>query len=264
MQPISRGLSVALLTGCLIAAVAVAREQGGSEGPPCEGSYKGRTPSLEELEAVLHNHQMWWEESDRNQDDARRANLCQADLREADLPRAVLHGANLQGAVLAGANLQGAALSRVNLRGAFLYEADLRGASLAGANLQGADLRRADLPRTDLAGANLQWAHLREADLRGASLFEANLDGAHLDGAALHGAVYEPNPGKLPTLWTLANPRKSLTFTLTDPRNSLRTLIFHDSPAALIALREACKKAGMRTQERQLTYAIEHTKQLQA
>jgi hypothetical protein len=31
-----------------------------------------------------------------------------------------------------------------------------------------------------------------------------------------------------------------------------------------MALREAFKKGGMRTQERQLTYAIEHTKQLQA
>ena len=29
-------------------------------------------------------------------------------------------------------------------------------------------------------------------------------------------------------------------------------------------MREAFKKGGMRTQERQLTYAIEHTKQLQA
>ena len=31
-----------------------------------------------------------------------------------------------------------------------------------------------------------------------------------------------------------------------------------------MALREASKKGGMRTQERQLTYAIEHTKRLQA
>jgi hypothetical protein len=35
-------------------------------------------------------------------------------------------------------------------------------------------------------------------------------------------------------------------------------------PAALLALREAFKKAGMRTQERQLTYAVKHTERLQA
>lgn len=65
--------------------------------------------------------------------------------------------------------------------------------------------------------------------------------------------MYEPNSEKLPLLWTL-----------TDPCNHLDTLVFHDSPAGLIALRDALKKGGMRTQERQLTYAIERTKQLQA
>ena len=51
---------------------------------------------------------------------------------------------------------------------------------------------------------------------------------------------------------------------MTDPRTHLEALVFHNSPAALIALREAFKKGGMRTQERQLTYAIEHSKRLQA
>jgi hypothetical protein len=44
----------------------------------------------------------------------------------------------------------------------------------------------------------------------------------------------------------------------------LEGLVFRDSPAALVALREAFKNAGMRTQERQITYAIEHTRRLQA
>jgi hypothetical protein len=44
----------------------------------------------------------------------------------------------------------------------------------------------------------------------------------------------------------------------------LDTLVFRTSPAGLFALREAFKKGGMRTQERQLTYAIERTKRLQA
>ena len=69
----------------------------------------------------------------------------------------------------------------------------------------------------------------------------------------LQEAVYEPKLGKLPDFWTL-----------THPRNHLETLVFHYSPAALMALREAFKEGGMRTQERQLTYAIEHTKRLQA
>ena len=81
----------------------------------------------------------------------------------------------------------------------------------------------------------------------------AQLQEADLRGANLQRAVYEPKLGTLPNFWTL-----------THPDNRLETLVFHNSPAALIALREAFKKGGMRTQERQLTYAIEHTKQLQA
>jgi hypothetical protein len=44
----------------------------------------------------------------------------------------------------------------------------------------------------------------------------------------------------------------------------LQEMVFYRSPAALIALREALKKAGMRAQERQITYAIEHTRRFQA
>jgi hypothetical protein len=51
---------------------------------------------------------------------------------------------------------------------------------------------------------------------------------------------------------------------LTDLHNRLDKLVFRDTPAGLIALRKAFKEGGMRTQERQLTYAIEHSKRLQA
>jgi hypothetical protein len=105
------------------------------------------------------------------------------------------------------------------------------------------DERRANLCQADLHGANLQEVILQDPKLQGADL----------TGVNLQGAIYEPNPEELPALWTL-----------TDPRNNLDKLVFHRSPAGLIALREGLKKAGMRTQERQLTYAIEYTKRLQA
>jgi uncharacterized protein YjbI with pentapeptide repeats len=231
MLPLSRGLAVAFLVGCLIAAVAVAGEPEGSV-TSCGGPYANRKPTPEEIATVLRNHQAWLG-SDRKRDDERRANLCQAHLDQANLQEARLVQANLQEAVLSRANLQ---------------KADLSGANLQKADLPGANLQKADLP-----GANLQEAHLIMADLQEADLSEANLQEAHLWGAHLRGAIYGPNPGKLPNFWTL-----------TEPENKLETLVFHRSPAALIALREAFKKAGMRTQERQLTYAIEHTKQLQA
>jgi Pentapeptide repeats (8 copies) len=134
-------------------------------------------------------------------------------------------------------------------------------ANLCGANLQGRFLTTrvgpqgpgADLQGADLRQANLQGAHLRQADLRGADLSQADLRGADLSQANLTKAVYEPKTEIPPSLWTLTNPC-----------NNLEKLVFRDSPAGLIALRDAFKKGGMRTQERQLTYAIEHTKMLQA
>jgi hypothetical protein len=123
------------------------------------------------------------------------------------------------------------------------YRADLRGAMLFGADLRGAQLINADL-----RGADLQMA-----DLRGARLREAKLQGADLALADLAGTIYEPNPESLPLVWRL-----------TSPESQLDKLVFHGTPAALVAQREAFKKAGMRTQERQLTYAIEHTRRLEA
>jgi Pentapeptide repeats (8 copies) len=111
MGPIPKMLSLVLLVGCLDTTVAIAGEQA------CNGPYKGRTLTPEELAPVLHNHQAWLA-SDRTQDDERRANLCQATLQGADLSRADLQGATLQGADFYGADLQGATLSRANLQGA--------------------------------------------------------------------------------------------------------------------------------------------------
>jgi hypothetical protein len=218
---------VALLVGCLIAAVVVA---GGQE---CDGPYKGRRPIPEELETILRNHRAWWLNSGKEPNDTQRANFCQAALRGADLERAFLVEADLERAFLFMANLQEANLWKAKLQGANLVEANLRGADLRGANLQ----------RANLFGANLQ----------GADLSEANLLEADLSWANLQGAVYEPHLEKLPNF-----------LSLTHPRNHLEALVFHDSPAALIALREDFKKGGMRTQERQLMYAIEHTRRLQA
>ena len=266
MRMIAEIVIPVLIVGCLIASVVVAREQ------DCDGPYKGRRPTPEELATVLRNHQPWLE-SGTKPDEMRRANLCRADLSRADLQGVNLSYANLQGADLSRADLQGANLSRADLQGANLgstnlEEADLRGAHLQEAYLTGANLQKADLFIAKLQKANLSGAQLQKSNLTGASLQEAdlflaklqeanltnvNLQEAELRGALLQGAVYEPKPGMLPNFWNM-----------TEPGNGLETLLFHQTSAGLTALREGFKKGGMRTQERQLTYAIEHTKQLQA
>jgi uncharacterized protein YjbI with pentapeptide repeats len=190
MRLLPTSLSMALLVGCLATAVAVAGEL------ECDGPYKGHTPAPKELATVLRNH--WaWRESDRKQDDERRANLCQAHLSEANLQGALLDEANLQEAGLSGANLQGALLDRANLQGALLFlanfqeaglfRANLQRAFLLGANFQKARLFHANLQGADLSGANLQEAGLSEANLQGARLSEANLQ-ADLSGVNLQEA----------------------------------------------------------------------------
>jgi Pentapeptide repeats (8 copies) len=249
MQPIVKVLSVALLITCIIAAVTVAehtREDIVSQITPCDSPYKNRIPTDAELAVTIESHKAWLA-SGRESHDERRANLCQANLEGADL-----RGAQLQDAELVRANLQNAFLHGANLQGANLFMAHIGRAMLSSADLREGHLFMADLFMADLAETNLEGADLRGAQLQGADLTRARLQGADLMGADLLGAIYEPEPESLPHLWTLVRAK------------NLEAMVFRDSPAALVALREAFKKAGLRTQERQITYALEHTKRLQA
>jgi hypothetical protein len=146
---------------------------------------------------------------------------------------------------LCGAILHGVTLPWVDLIGAALQEAALQGADLQRANLLGVDLRRATL-----FGANLHKASLHGADLRRTNLQEANLTEADLYDAEVSGTIFEPRT--LPDVQRMASARH------------LVELRFTTSPQALQALREAFKTAGLRYQERAVTYAIRHTQRCQA
>jgi hypothetical protein len=243
-----------LLSGCLgLAAAAAGGSEGGQDlGTPCDGPFKGRRPTPEEIETVLSNHEAWLV-SGGGLDDPRRANFCQADLRRVDLKDARLIEANLQKASLWGVDLRLTELERADLREAVLGEAKLQGVGLWKVNFEGAFLGGAQLQQAHLRQANLQEAKLQGANLYGANLWGANLQGAFLGRATLTRVIYEPSPEGLPRVLHLA-----------EEPTRLEGMIFVHSPAALMALREAFKNAGMYPQERQLTYAIERTKQLQA
>ena len=106
-----------------------------------------RQISIEELNDILKQHDLWLKN-----DGGVRADLKGADLSEADLRGANLRGADLIGVELIGANLRGA-----NLRGADLIGADLKWANLIGADLSEADLKWANLRGADLRGAKINW-----------------------------------------------------------------------------------------------------------
>ncbi len=145
------------------------------------------------------------------------------------------------------ANLNGANLSSANLSKTNLIWASLVGTNLGSSNLSGAYLFMANMRKANLRGANLSGAKLGWARLDGAILVATNLVGALLSGANLSGAIFEPDPG-LPGIIDLRGIE------------GLSTITYESSPHGLMELREVFKKGGMRKEEREVTYALNHNR----
>ena len=186
------------------------------------------------------------------------ANLISADLRYADLVGADLTNANLSYADLSHADLHGAHLRKTKLFGADLGYTQLTGADLNEVDLTltcllGTILRDAVLTKTDLAGADLSTADLSDAKLSGVNLSVANLHGAQLRGTDLGDAAFKfTNLSSVvfePTVQSVSSLREI------ESANHLSRLTFWNTPAALVALRERFAKQGLRSQEREVTFA---------
>jgi pentapeptide repeat protein len=149
--------------------------------------------------------------------------------------RAILCEANLSRANLSGANLAQANLSR-----AVLYQADLTRADLRGANLQKSILIDAILP-TQLDRTRRRISSKGISPLNAANLKEADISGVDLDGVA-----FPLKPGGIPLIHSFAFA------------NNLEGLFYVEPPHSLVEIRNGLKKAGMREQERILTYVIKH------
>lgn len=206
-----------------------------------------------------------------NSADLSGANLTKASLRDANLIGSVLGNADLSEADLSGADLSKADLGNAilvktilrdaKLNEAFLFDANLSKADLSGAILSEAELIDADLIETILSDAKLIKTKLNDADLSNAKLLNAdlteadltgaNLSGANLKGVNLSGVIFEPRPGTLPDVATLATAR------------NVSSLKF-ESPIALSELREAFKKGGFRRLEREITFILERSKTREA
>jgi len=181
-------------------------------------------------------------------------------LDEIDLSGTRLAGSDLRGISAIGAKMADADLSHALLKGAKLSESLTRakltgvwwpGAPLARADLNGADLSYANLQGGDFTEASLSNAVLDGAHMRQSTLIGTGLEAVHLRRTDLAGSIFEPPPGQTPPITDL----------IVAPY--LATLRFKDSPHALVALREAFQAAGLRQQERAITFSIEHERRLQ-
>lgn len=219
----------------------------------------GREITQADLDRILQAHALWRQSYGK---EGKQADLREANLSEANLSGANLYMANLSLARLNKANLSRARLDLASLSRAYLHEASLSGAKLRNADLRGAILTKANLSQANLDGAKLNGASLVEANLSGTELFLANLSGAwlelaNLSGARLYwvnlsGAFFEPRPGSVSDVSLLLNNK------------GLSLLRYDVSSHGLVELRETYKKAGMREEERQVTYALNHTRRLKS
>jgi hypothetical protein len=173
--------------------------------------------------------------------------LSGAKLELLEGPRAELGLVNLNDSSLIGANLD-----RARLYGAKLRRADMRSVSLVEAFLVKADLTEANLSQPEGRPVNLTGAWLNEANLTKANLTNAQMRDARLSGTNLTdtiltnvdltNSVFEP---------TAVPPASAFQYA-----RGLKTLRWSESPEGLILLRNVFKNAGLREQEREVTYAL--------
>lgn len=74
----------------------------------------------------------------------------------------------------------------------------------------------------------------------------ANLKEAEIPGVDLKGVAFDLKPGGIPEIPSFAKAK------------NLRELVYVDPPHSLIEIRNGFKEAGMREEERILTYVIKH------
>lgn len=198
--------------------------------------YKNKCPSEEELSQLIDRHKQWLESLEKTTSPAERLALV------TDLYRADLCEANLNGVHLENVNLSKSNLCKVNLGKAFIKQTDLSESVL----------ERAKLSMAHLSRVNLSGASLISADLNDAKLEDVTLSDTCLEQADLNNVQYEPKLGAQPSVLSIGLAK------------NIENMRFEKSPAALVELREAFKKAGMREQERKITYAIKHSEMLKA
>ena len=196
------------------------------------------------------------------------ANLSKAQLDKANLEEAILEFANLYGAEGRDANMKKAFLPEANLEKASLSNVNMEYAILEGANLKSAWLRNAKMGKANLQGTNLENASLNGADLHEADLsfvkfpkarFDkgtqtiwfnfltgANLKGADITGTDLSGVAFNLKPGGIPLIPSIAEAK------------NLDKLFYIEPSHSLTEIQNGLKTAGMRKQERILTYVIKH------
>lgn len=201
-----------------------------------------------EVRQIIKLHEQWL---DSNGLKGVRADFSNADLSSIDfekihpLEEDMVEG-RLVGLNLAKANLSCVNLTRVNIQCVNFSEANLAHANLTEANLAGANLTKCNLAYANLYKTNLGGANLFNADLSYAKFIFTNVEDAMLTRSIMNYSMYE-SVASSPSVNHLGSIK------------GLNTLSFetNDGYYGLALLRTALKSAGLREEERQVTFSIE-------
>jgi hypothetical protein len=209
----------------------------------------GTRISARDLRTILENHQKW---VDSEFKEGVRANLTNAQLSNVNLENVDLSFADISGAILTNANLCGAQFSYADMTGVNLSYARASNASLFGATLLNANMSHATLDGSLFESATLDNVNFGSASLIRVLFIGSTMKNADFTWTSVQNAVFQTAPGSLPDITTLWQSR------------GLDELESYTSPHALIELREAFSKAGMREQEREVNYSLMHERRLKA
>lgn len=197
----------------------------------CNGDLADKKPSVEQLTQIFKEHSLWLGDHLLG----RRANLCGADLAHRRV-----ENVSLRNAILVDTKFTGATLRNV----------DLTGAILIGAKFNGAILLETNLTSTRLDNADFSTAIFRDVKLINAFLVRTLMNSAKLFEVDLYLVNFEPSAGSLPNTEDIILPA------------NLETMRYTSSPHGLVELRDLFRKAGKRSEERALTYAIKRSERV--
>jgi uncharacterized protein YjbI with pentapeptide repeats len=194
-----------------------------------------------------HLHRAWLDNAVLRETNLTQANLSHAFFYDAVMSEAKLHSVNGQKAKFLGANLARAVSNRADFTGADFEKANLAALQANYANFTKAKLSKTDLSHAKLAYADLTDAVLQHSNLTGAYLYESLMTRVELHYANMTKTIYFPKYGTAPNIIGLTVAKHFETITYYHPEMGA---------PALVELREAYKKAGMRRMERLMTYML--------
>lgn len=213
-------------------------------------------PTEAELAAILEKHAKWLSlppDQKAKMEDELRGELCGVQLTIKNSQTSDVIEVN-------GREVPDLNLSQMNLSGARIEIAkpnqDLPIENSPNIRFPHLNLSAANLYCSTISGfvmaADLTDADLSEADLSGVAFKDSKLEGALFENANLANVEFGANR-TLPSAESFATARN--LFSLTYPI---------DQPESLVEIREELKKAGLRKQENEITYAVRKTSERRA